>query len=706
MRKLYRPLVLFFFGVSCLAIDSTAQSLSDDALKQSPLDIEANSLPSLTSLNHSKFLSDFNLLFNGGIGYLPMIDSSSLTSGFSKSYWLQSSAKIFGLPFNFSYSSYSSFSVIPQTFNYRQTHLSFDCEQFLENVKSEMVDQVSRKLENQKQKLLQFHASDSLKKYSELKDTFADPQYQLHINQLKDSLHLMMDSLDQGRAFDTTCLHSVQTQLSWYDKYQRSIESLMRFQEKFFEIQNQFTKDSLLAIQSIDKIRGITSKKELLQQAPDLGNELVKKLGALNFRQASIGTQLLENSPLTFHDYFSKGLSIIYNNANYILKAAVVKNNLGFTKSQSLSDSIILPENAKQNVFLLGLGKGDINGSYSIVTVSFIKNGQQTNLPNPTNKWLVSYLQKFSISKQFKFQYEVGKTMIAHPNESQQSGSISDFINKSAGITTLDYQFKKTKSELELESSYIGEGYFTGGNPLLQPGTVNVAAGLKQELFHSSLNISYKINLAHFVSVTNSGSRTWYQVAQFSYRLGKFGVMSCMISPYQFNYYLVQSNTSSISNANFIDLNIALNIPIGKQLFNGNVNLSNYAYQSSFSDTVFSSTTRHVTCYLNTSVHKRQIAFLGSYFIPDHKGAPETFINSMELIGTVVQRKTISLAVGPKWLGFKSNSDQAGGTVQLHTFFGKHFVLNAVLEKYFNIESDKPAYSSTALFTADLTFKL
>ena len=160
------------------------------------------------------------------------------------------------------------------------------------------------------------------------------------------------------------------------------------------------------------------------------------------------------------------------------------------------------------------------------------------------------------------------------------------------------------------------------------------------------------------------------------------------------------------SNANFINLNASLNLPISKQIIYTSFNFSNYASQNSLSDTVFSSNTQHVSGFATTSFGKYHINFIGNYFLPQKGATTSFFVNSMELTGTVFSSKTVNISAGPKWLGYDSFSDQAGGKLNAQVSLGKHLSWNGLIEKYFNTEKNKEAYPSTILFTTDLAFKL
>src|SRR5262249_34463062 len=143
--------------------------------------------PSLLSIGNSGIVSNLAIAGNVSVGYLPLANSSLLTSGFSKSYWLQSSANVIGLPISFGYSSASSITVSPASFSFHQGNISFNCQQFLENLKSQAINVLTNQLQNEEQKILAYHFTDSLAEYERLRDTLASLSYQAHIQNLQDS---------------------------------------------------------------------------------------------------------------------------------------------------------------------------------------------------------------------------------------------------------------------------------------------------------------------------------------------------------------------------------------------------------------------------------------------------------------------------------------------------------------------------------------
>jgi len=145
---------------------------------------------------------------------------------------------------------------------------------------------------------------------------------------------------------------------------------------------------------------------------------------------------------------------------------------------------------------------------------------------------------------------------------------------------------------------------------------------------------------------------------------------------------------------------------LGRKIVFSNLSFSNYASQSTFSDTLFSSQTKQLSGSAGTTVGTHHLLLIGNYFIPTTSSSDMLFINSVELTGSIFQNKIISIAIGPKWLGYSIFSDQLGGTGIINAILGKHFIWDLSVAKYFDLERDKQSYSSTVSFTTDLTFKL
>jgi len=655
-------------------------------------------------------VSHINLMVSSSLGYQPFIDSSNLISGYSHSYWVQTSAHVFGLPVSFQFNSTHSGISSNLPFNFQQYHFDFDYQQFIEDLKSELIKKVGDELAYKRDQLLAFNYVDSLNLFTRLKDTLANMGYQLYINQMRDEKERILDSLKRGLQCDSTAIRKIDHEIDVYNKYQKAFGDLSHFQEKFYPLQQKFSIDSALSQKNISSLRSINSSDDLLQEAKRLGVSFDKKLWPLNFRQLSFGSQLLDHTPLTFYNYYSNGLAVTYNDSNYIIRTAIVSDHNPFTNYHVLGDSLIFPNEFGKKVFLLGLGKGNIDKDYSLFTTSFItdkkKNDQgESFIPDP-NKWLLSFYEQFIILKKIKLSYEFGKTMVKENQSPLPTNSIENFISKSAAFSHASYEIKKIKSEFLIESSFIGISYYTHGNPNIQPGTANISVGWKQYLFHQKLMIDYKLFYTTFLYTSSQKNTQWYQLAQLSYRLGHFVTLSGLISPFQFAYHILQTDSVNRSHSEYINFNAALNVPLGRRVLIANLNFSNYAYQNSLVDTAFSSNTKQVSCYLATVILNHQFSAVGHYFIPKGSIEQTVFVNSFEITGSVVQNRWLRLAIGPKWLGYDRYSDQLGGTMQLNASLGKYFNWDMSVEKYLNVERDKLAYGSTVFFTTDLTFKL
>lgn len=685
-----------------------------DSLTHSLGGISPLSLRDLKEL-HAKPVSDLHGTGCVYFSYLPSLDSGLLNSGVTKYYALNISATIFGLPVSGAWSIENNpvFSH-GEPFNLNQYTFSFDYRTFLANYKNQILDTYKNKLEAPFAYFKLMNYQDSLDIFNRLKDTLNNIDYQVYVNRLKDESVALEDSLKEGHIVDSCRIDEINSALEEYQTMNEEFGKLMHFQEYYFRAKSEYEKYEAEVNDMAQKAGNLSDPEELQSFASDLGVKVPDVSWPLKLKALRFGSQVLDLSSLTFDNYISSGLYTEYGDKKTIYRLGILNNKLETHVFEYLSsDSIVNPFAGSQNVYLGSYGRGDTSSSYVIANIALVREGESSYAGVVQNSGSGNWI--FSLQEGTKWQSglfaraEIANSVRLDPSTGTATESLParNFVQKSGATGTLGYQIEKTHTQWTASVFVIGQGYFTLGNPFLQPGTSTVSCGFSQQFFKQTVHLSYNIDYRKSLSDPNNQEHFIYHVAEADWHYKDFLTLECMVSPFAFSYYNAPDRVSNNAHSNFINANITGLLPAGKNPITVSVNYSNYGSQSYSEDTLISFSTDHISGMVQGTVFTRQWTLYTDYFLPHRKTHDAVFfVNSCALTCTIWNATNFYLDAGPKWIAYGNGPWMPGGTLGLNATIAKKILWNLQAEKYIPQPGMDTPLSSTLYLNTGVTITL
>lgn len=658
-----------------------------------------------------KWLKDFSITAGMNVASFPMIDSNFTNTGVQKSYFLNISQTIYGLPFQLGVATGDGISYGDVDIkNPIQFNLNFDHQQYLSNVQTKLMEEYESNKGNLFNEFEEINFQDSLAQYNTLKDTLSNTDYLVYINNMKDKRAELVDSINNCYEIDTTRLNTIDSAIAQYEKYRAAFNNMLTFQESYYTMKNKY--DSYVTkLESVKQnIGSATDLTGLLSSAEEYGLSSEFPKWPLNFKKLQIGAQYVNYTPLTLQNYVSNGINLDYNNDALIIKAAALTQNWygGYSVTNG-ADSIFNIFQNNQTAYITGIGFGNPDSNHILLSIAYLKEDIQTTGNESTySNFLLSFFQKTRLVGNLFLEYEIARSGAkVHPELVEAIPAENNKLTaQSALYTKLGYTVEKTKTEITADQSFIGASYITIGNPFIRPGTINSGLGVKQSLLKSKLLVSYKLTLSKTAEDIAENVNTYYHLAQMDYTLNNIASVHMMISPYQYNYSIEDiTNSENSVSGNFINCYAVFNIPVKKSSVTSIISYSNFSTQNNFSDTIMYLKTNSISSNTMAILKGRMFSLNTNYYIPQNDYA-YAFVNSVDLKANILNGKNIYLDCGPKWLGYKLYNDQLGGSVTINSHFGKVFNLSLMVDKFFEIEHDQENFYSSFFFNTSFSVTL
>lgn len=665
----------------------------------------------LPLIKKEKIIENFNISAGVNLAYFPVTDTNYIKPGIHKSYWVNMSQTIYGLPFQFGAAtgdgvSYNDeFIKSPVNFNF-----NFDYHQYVANVQSKLICEYNAKKDDVFKEFETINFKDSLEQYNVLKDTLANTSYLVYVNKLKDKRSAVVDSIDNCYDIDSTSLLMIDSSIAQYEKYRSEFNRMLKFQETYYSVKSEY-EEYLQKLETVKQTIGeMTDLSGLMASAEEFGLSSNFPKWPLQFKKFQIGSQFMNFTPLTFQNYASNGVNIDYTNDALIVKAAALSRNWygGYSVANGADSLFNLFQN-NQTAYITGVGFGNPDSSHILFSAGYIKEDiNSTENESTYSNLLVSLYQKTRLIENLFLEYEVAKSRSSIHPKSIEADTLetNELTSESAIYTKLSYTISKSKTEILADQSFIGSSYITLGNPFIKPGTINSGIGIKQSLLKSKILLSYKLTFSNTSEDNPENVKTYYHIAQLDYIGGRIGSLHMTLSPYQYNYSIDDiTNSENTTSGNFINCYAVINVPVKKNTVTSIISYSNFSTQNSFSDTVFYLNTNTISSSTMATIKGRMFSLNTIYYIPQ-KEVAFGFVNSIDLKANIFNSKKIYMDCGPKWLGYQTYNDQLGGSANITTHIGKTVNWSLMLDKYFEIEHAQEDYQSSIFFNTSLSITL
>lgn len=645
--------------------------------------------------------------FGTTLSYYPVQDTNYLAQGLRKTYWINASETILGIPVQFGVASGDGISmnedVLAAPFVY---NFQFDYLQYLTNYKKELVVDL---LSNQDEIVAHFESIDfvdSIDIYNVLKDTLANVDYMVFINNAKEEKATVLDSISNCYEVDTMRLVTLDSIIGKYESYRNEFNRLVAFQQKYYSLKKEY--DVYTA--KLDEAKGLitnSSPMDLLSNAEGLGLSTSLPKWPLNFRNLSYGAQFVSHTPLTFQNYASHGLDVEYTVDNLIANVGILNRKWRSGLEIVAEDSLFNPYSNNQSGYLAAVGFGNLDSSYVLFTTAIIREiiGNAENGIAYSNL-LLSFYQRKQLFEDWIIEYEIANSGYnTNPiyNDSMQVGGIRKRV---ATFGKLGYTIDKSNSTIFVDHAHTGVSFISLGSPFLRPGTNNLGVGLTQSLLNFGLSATYKYIFSNSIKSNPEAFQSRYHMLQLDYTMKKLGSFHLSMTPYRYNFSIPEADgASSAMNANLFNVLVVIQVPSKKLPNTTMVNYANYSTQSSFLDTVLFIETHSISVNSSVSVSGKEFVMNAFYQLPtDEEFVP--FANSISVLGEVVQRSYLNISIGPKYLDYGLFNDQLGGSVNLSWRLGKYVLGTLNLDKYAEIEDAKPSYYSDIFFNTSIVLTI
>lgn len=698
--------------------DKPTESCKEDTLiacGQSDLDSAGNYLMRNEHLRKIRFFSGLkydstkSVFSRPGIAmgvtfsYFPVLDTSYLTQGLRKTYWVNASETILGMPVQYGVASGDGVSMNEDVFNKPFMYsFQFDYMQYVTNYKEDLLLDL---LAGQNEIVTQFESIDfvdSINLYNALKDTLASVDYLVFVNKVKEEKVAVLDSISNCYEVDSAYLLGLDSTIEKYEAYRADFNRLVAFQQKYHSLRKEY-EGYVSSLEDTKELIATANPTDLLANAEVLGLNSSLPMWPLNFRNVSYGAQFVNHTPLTFQNYASHGLRVDYSADNLIVNTGILNRKWGAGLSIVSEDSLFNPYSNNQAGYIAAVGFGDIDSSYLLLTTAFVREvlGNELSDMEYTNM-LFSIYQRRKMLKDWSLEYEVASSGYRTDpsfNDSAQVGGIKDHT---ATFVKLGYTLDLTKSALFVDHALTGNSFKSLGNPFLRSGTNNLGIGLTQSLFNSGLSATYKYIYSRSLDSNPEALQSSYHLLQLDYTMKKIGSVHFSMMPYSYKLSIPEmEGAENQMNTNLFNAFVVLQIPSKKLPNTTVVNYANYSTQSSFLDTVLFIQTHSFSVHSSVSISGRELVMNALYQLPTHDEF-SLFANSLSIMCSVVEKNNMHLDIGPKYLDFALYNDQLGGSVNLSWRMGKYVFWTLNLDKYAEVEDSKPSYYSNVFFNTSI----
>lgn len=679
--------------------DEMTLVLNDELKDMSILSNAQNMLP-----NKKTLVTDLHCAFGGAINYYPYYLDDSILSPLQRTYWLNLSGTIDGLPIQLGLVTGDRFDIgntldeFPVLIN-----LEFDHEAFLDHGKAEILAELKNKEKDLIDKYTSISISDSLQEYTWLKDSLANLDYRIYMSGLKDRKQQMLDSMNNCMDIDTACLTMVDSMLAKYDSIQSRFKELVKFRNDYFTIKDQY--DALM-----EKMNGVDA---MLQNTKDVAglNALSNSLGVDaklpdwpgRFSQFNIGPQFLNETPLTFNNYLSNGINIKYEDDGIILKGGMVSQNW-FSRSSITYDSsnFNLFQN-NQTAQMFSVGFGSLDSSNVLFNYARVKTLSSLDYDQTTQS--VSVFQKVYVGQRIFLEYEIAKSLKFHDFDVNANANNSTFGSGAVYLSSGIY-LKKIGTTFSLDESSVGINYLFLGNGLLFPGTVNSGIHMEQVLLNNKLNIKYAVTYTKSNNINPVEFSQLLHMGYFNWKINRYISMNASYIPYRYNY-AIEDAAGANGVTQLVNCNINTSFPLGKNTIQSVVSYSNYSSEANALDSIFFLMTSNLCTFTTWNAFNLQWILNTQTLFSRTTGMNEIIApNSLELLATGKIGQNFSLSIGPKWLDFTAFSDQLG--LECNAWItGKKWISCSIgAYNAFDLEKHKPRYSAHAFFNGAISITL
>lgn len=694
--------------------NSSSKELADQINSYSTLSELSIYSDTSESKPHLGFRDNFKngiVAIGSGISYYPLIDSSYEINPYRKSFWINTSATIYNLPLSFSFITGEgiSYSEVPNSLPF-QSNLSFDYRQYLENVKESYINQYRTKQFAMLGQLQEFNIEDTVQYYELLKDTLANTQYQSLINQMQVRKEQMIDSAENCYEIDSIALDSVNKTLNAYYSIREKFNKMIALQSKYFELQSKYeaiTSKIAKLDESLSNAGDLSGISAIAEEA-GLKTDLPK--WPSRFKSFEIGDQVIQHTPLTMQNYYSKGFSSEYGYNNKILMVTLLTQN-AFTGISVLTenDSLFNPYQNNQSIYMVAYGIGNLDSNYSLVTNILSRERYFAN--NSTiklNSLVFSINQHQNFNSNYFGEYELayGTRLGTEIYDDLDTTKPQQLDNKLAVFGKFGVKLNQFNTVADIEGSIIGLAYINLKNPFVFPGTKNIGLGIQQQFYQGKLQISYKSILSSPVSSNPVKANTLYQMGQVQFAPNGKVQFNLLFSPYQYNYLITDvPESNSLIQGNLINGIICINTDFKKYPISTVITYSNFNSQSNVADTLIMLHVHTFNLYNNIKFTKTNIntEIAYNYFINEY----DYYLpNSLSIAMDIIDWKSIQIVAGPKVLDHLNYNDQIGGRIGGQILITKLAIINFDVEKYFDLQQHKATAYSNIFFNASASITL
>ncbi len=654
----------------------------------------------------------FNYLTIGtSMSYSPVYDTALIQPKINKAYWISTAAVIANLPINISISSSENFAIEGFENGYTtQSSFQFDYQQYITNIKSDLLEKVNVECAQIKEQLSAFDFVDTAAFYDRIKDTLASQQYQMYISNLKVKQQQLSDSISYCYEVDTLLLDSINNIIAQYQTYQTQFKQMIALQNEYYALLAKYNA-------AYEKVQGF---EESITEANDFSSisNLANQSGyqpnlpqwPSRFKAISLGSQYVDHSPLTLQHYTSNGLAVHYeNNNNIIIVNALTQKNLPQFNVLTETDTLFNPYQIKQNLGLIAYGIGKMDSNFVLFTVSASK--QQ--VPELTSEYkrinsIVSVYQHQNFLNKFYGTYEVAFTTLNGKNSNIEDDTLNNgnILNRFGAFTSLGYQFMRLKGQISFEYSYLGLSYINLSNPFLLPGTANSSVDVSKQLLNGRLNLAYKLTLTKPLNSNPNQSEFITHLGQFNYS-GKKGLgLMFNIAPFHYSYQIQdQIGNTPTSFGMMINGSVLVNSTIKSAPISSILSYSNFSTQNTLADTVMLLNMGNINFNSVATLGGRNITAQGLYFIPGYINDLGLY-NYYTLTYDFISNKKVHLACGPKYIDYFGYNDQIASTITGYVLFMKQLYWQFDIDKCFDIQQGQENAYANLFFNTTIGLTL